>query len=513
MADSIINLKNIYGSRTHKRDRFLDAADRLSKLTLPTLFPKGDMGGDQEPFEPYTHRGTQAIRSLASQMIKIQMPNGVQWGRVDLPPQQWGVLRNTKPESEASVQKAMQEWSDHALTSLSQKRARSRAAAAIRRNLVEGNTLLVNSKEDIRIFPLRSFVCSRDAGELRWLILQETIEPDPFAGEAKKNMERYTLVRYPVSDRQTGKITEDGGVWQQIDDGHMSEADYDYRQYIVIVPEIPEFDDYAYGYAYHYLRLISQLDHIERSLGEAIFIAAYNRPGIREGSTAALNYSKFVKGKSGEPWIGHEDDFFWITSDTKIGEWSFIASIESILKDELASTFAMGIKDRPVGSDTSATEILQIVDELNTQTADLLTAMEETFQKPLFESEVVLLERDGGSLIPEGLSNIGRVVVTTGTSELARQQSLMRFSTQFLPAMQALDPMRLKINSGAIIQAFEDSMPFDTTAFYEWTPEPPPEMQAAMDAQVAADEMERTETVMTAGGPQPPQPPQGATGR
>lgn len=515
-----LDIRRIYDSLASKRDKFLDAAEDVAALTIPHIEPRGReiQATESRPRQPYTHAGAMAVRSLGSSLFKIMMPPGVKWGELDLTPPIWQAIEVEVGLEQAEIfRRALSNRSSEVIESLDQKLSRSRGAKALRRNLVEGNTLIVNQTDSIRVYPLRSFVMERENGIPRLLVLKEEFEPDPAEQLMKDRQEHealYTMVRWPHKHPITGAIVE-GGVWKQRNDQAAKSVNEHPAQYFVIVPEIPEYEDYSYSYTYDFLRLIAQINHGEQSLGEAMFAAAYNRPIIREGSSTAQRWAEFIRGRSGEPWVGNVEDFGWFISNLKINDWAFIVQLMERWSLDLATAFAMGLKDRPVGTGTSATEVLQIVDELNTQIQDLHTAYEHSFQRALFMSELTLMESVNplfGTTLPPQVQELMKIEITTGTTVLGRQQAMLKFGTQFLPAVAGLDP-RLVVNGGPLVDAFSDAMPFRTENFYSWQAEmPQPQMpeqagmaEAGPNGQVPA----REEVIMTPGGPQPPQPPQG----
>lgn len=522
MADEM-NLATIYESQTSARSDFLDEAERVAKLTIPSLRPKGDDITEM----PYTHVGTQAVRSLASYLVKLMLPAGVRWAALTIPPERMRAFRASVESSggdpdaaEDVIQRRLEGRTIDIHKSLALKLSRARAAPAVRRNLVEGSTLGVNTPYGLYFYPLRSFVVDRDAGQLRAAILKEISreELQPVEGRGKSKEDdraTYTLVRYPWQNQRTGMRRDDGEVWRQKVGAKTASKvkDEHWRQYFVVVSEIPDCDPYPSSYTHAFVRLLNQINHMSESLGEAASAAAFNKPIIRPGSTAAENYGAFVDQPVGQPWIGETEDFSWVTAGIKIGDWAFVVQLLTMFAGDVGNAFALGIKDRPRATDAAATTILQMIDELNTQTEDLHTAYEETFQVKLFESEFALHEMadplfDG--IADDALSFVD-VSVSTGTSVLAKQQALLRFVGQFLPIIQERD-RRLEINAGPVVEAYTEALPFPTNDFYTWRQQDPaafnPQDPAAQAQAKAASDGPRSETVMTPSGPQPPQPPQ-----
>lgn len=510
----------IYDELSPERAETLDFAEQTAKLTLPTLAPKGDRIYER----PWTSKGTAAVRALASATLKIMMPPGVLWGRVDLPPEAWRELRRAEQaqETDPGLVQSLRDRIDgrtmDMMHSIKQKNTRSRGASLLLRNLVEGNNAVQNTPMGMRVYPLRSMVCRRNEfSEVDLLLLHETLPADPVAAQTKEELKReihiYTLIDYERDE-----------VWQQVDKEVMKLDEEDPIHYWVVVPERPDIGNYAIPYAYNYLRLIASIDHAESSLAEAMAYCSWNPVGIREGSLLSQDPNQLMKRESSDPLVMQETDIIWPDKANKIGEWGFVAGMRSDDADELAQVFAMGIKDRAISADTSATAVLEIVDELNTQTQDLLSSLEDTFQRPLLRSENRIQEAISPLFAPDSkeqgvLGQLLRIVVTSGVNAIEKQRTMGRMITQVMPAVQALD-QRVIFHGEELLDRLGEGMLIETEGLYETMDPLEIELRKMLAGEPSAfDQMglpsrngktsPREETIMTAGGPQPPQPPQG----
>lgn len=514
----------VYETGAGNRDQFLNFAEDTARLTIPSMDPRGKSRSKKDE-RPHTTEGTTAVFSLASQALKILMPPGVQWGEKNLPPYVWKFMEQQVREGEAEfemrdiaiLRRKMQVRSQDVIKSLNQRNTRSRIGAAIRRNLIEGSTAIHNAPprpgadprerifrpDGIRIFPLRSHVVWRDEyGAVRLLALKEEIEPDPMTITRKEDMknvlEIWTLIDFEGKEiwRQVGARGEPVLVEDERVDG-----------YFVFTSEIPDIDNYPHPYFWNYLRLIAQIDHAEASMAEAMATASWSPVGIREGSTLAEDPDAVTEKRSGEPIVHQEGDIFGVSiAAQKIQDWQWVAAMRNDDKRELDNIAAKGIKDRSLSADTSATAILEIIDELETQTQDLLSSYEETLQRKLFESEAAIHEEIIPLLEPgtdeELLAEFVQTNITTGVGALSKQRAMIRF-VMGLAQLQQLDP-RLQVNGELAADRIGEGMLIDTEGLYETI-----ELAGAVvPPGEEAGQPPREETIMTPGGPQPPQPPQ-----
>ncbi len=516
--------KLVYEEGAGDREKWLNFAEDTARLTLPSLDPRGHMRSRRHD-RPHTTEGTTAVFSLASQALKILMPPGVRWAELNLPPYIWRFMQEQIVSGEAGfnardvaiLKRKMEVRTFEVLKSLSQRNTRSRIGAAIRRNLVEGSTAIHNApprpdadpservsrKDGIRIFPLRSHVVFRNEyGDVRLLGLKEELPPDPMSVVQKTDfqnvMEIWTLVDY-----------ERDRIWRQVGDRGDPFLVEDERTdgYFVFSSEIPDIDNYPHPYFWNYLRLIAQIDHAEASMAEAMSDASWSPVGIKEGSTLAEDPEAVTKKRTGEPIVHQEGDIFWPNVGRKIADWAWVAQMRNDDKRELDNIAAKGIKDRAI-SDASATAVLEIIDELETQTQDLLSSYEDTLQRPLVASEAAIHEEIVPLLDPNTdealLGEFVQVTISTGVSALSKQRSMIRLITQAFPVAQKLDP-RLRFEGEEMLDRIGEGALVETDGLYS-TVELPPAMPGGEVG--PSGEPRREETILTGGGPQPPQPAQ-----
>lgn len=506
--------KAVYEGMTGRRDRYLGFAQEIARYTLPTLSPKGQV----ETWRPYTASGTLGVRSLASYMVKVNMPAGVRWAEVDLPVEVWPVITPILGDDGAQVMRdRLKSRGGDIFESFERKRVRSRAAAAMNRILCEGSTGFFNHRGGVRVYPLRAHTVEREGGEVRFACFVDEIEPAPetiYKGQKRSQEKKciYTCVNYETEE-----------IWRQVDDGAAERVDDELPdQWWVTVTETPDVDDYPVPYAYNYLRLIVQIDHAEESLAEAMAIASFAPIGLKTGTPVARNPEQIRRIRSGDPLVMNDGDMFIPAWGGKLGDWSFIGAILSANREELAKIFAMGIKDRPISHDTSATAVLEIVDELNTQTQDLMTSMSETFQVPLVRSENLLLEQVTPLFpdLPPEVASLLRIVVTTGIRAVEKQRTSMQFVERVLPSLKLMDET-FRVHAERIADDVSQAHMIDTKGYYSSISQDEMRIQQLL-AEMAAPEQRptgrngaptngrppRTDTIMTRGGPQPPQPRQ-----
>ena len=510
MADPKPSL--IYDQLVEERDEFLTYAEECARLFAPAMSPRGIPNRER----PWTSEGISALRSLASSVMKILWPPGVMWGQLDLPPEVWQELDRLATTEKvpaalvASLKAKLRARSNNLIGSLGQKNSRARFSAAVHRNLVEGNTGLRNSPEGLTIYPLRSIGVRRNEhGDVSLLAIHEEDRPDPMAvqelDDFKNVVETWTIIDYDKNEiwRQTGEDT----AAERVEDEEVA-------WYWVLVPQMPDIGHYTIGYCWNYLRLLKQIDHAEASLAQALAFASWKPIGIREGSALADDPKGLMKKKTGEPVVMQDGDIIWPDTGRAIQDWGWVATMRNDDRGELGNAFAKGLKDRPLAHELSATAALEIVDEISSETSDLLGSYEETGQKPMLRSES-RIQNLISPLFEEGdeqlLGPLLRVTVTTGINALEKQRSLARMALQFLPAVMQLD-RSVQAHGIEILDRISESILVKTEGMYSEKSQQQMLMEQA--AEMASrggggnqKKPRREESIMTAGGPQPPQGP------
>ena len=153
---------------------------------------------------------------------------------------------------------------------------------------------------------------------------------------------------------------------------------------------------------------------------------------------------------------------------------------------------------------TSATAVIQMIDELNSQTQDLLSALEETFQRPLFQSEMSILEETSPMFDEETNELLGKhlkITVITGINALEKQRTFTQFVTVAIPFAQQIDPS-VGADGIAILDRMAETMLMDVEGIYfriEKDPATDP------NAVPTGDNGIPKQNVLTRGGPQGPQ--------
>lgn len=486
----------------HGRKKFLDRAEEIAKLTLPMIEPRGLLLSDVA----YSHDGAQAIRGLSSSIRRVLMPPNRTWFKLQLTAEmqrqveaavaeRGGDLEATLAQIDLVIRDQMVEGEKQINSFLHRRKVKSRIARAITRNLIEGFNVIRVLKDQVNILPLRLIAAYRQHGELRFYVLKEEkpIDVKSFADNDNEGEADYIYTMIDVVNSEVWQSHNDGEaekVGPEVDGG-------DSRQYIAFNSEMPDTEHYPDSFAYTFLTLFNEIDALVMDLGEAAANAAWAVLLIDPASP--LSPTEVIQWKSGQAYKGTKEQIDWLSSATKLTDFGIVNQRLQTLQEERRKVFGAGVRDRSPG-DVTATQILQEVEELDEQTADLLVNYDETLLVPL-ATAVAVVEGILTLEVP-GVESPIEAIVTTGNSALQRQVSIMRM-LQAMPIIQALEPTLY--NRPAVFKLTAEIEGFDDYTDDVLQAEVAPEPIEGVDETSGAEQPAAVagSIKQTTGGPQP----------
>lgn len=485
----------------HGRKKFLDRAEEIAKLTIPSIEPRGLLLSDVA----YSHDGAQAIRGLSSSIRRVLMPPNRTWFKLQLTAevqqqitsavaQSGNNAEATKAQIDLVIRDQMVEGEKKINSYLHRRKVKSRIARAITRNLIEGFNVIRVLKDQVNLLPLRMIAAYRQLGELRFYVLKEEASIDVKSFDANNGKATYIYTMIDVVNSE---------VWQSQNDGEAKKVDPaidggDSRQYIAFNSEMPDTEHYPDSFGYTFLTLFNEIDALVMDLGEAAANAAWAVLGIDPASS--LSPTEVINWKSGQAYKFSPEQLQWLSSATKLTDFGIVNARLETLQEERRRVFGAGVRDRAPG-DVTATQILQEVEELDEQTADLLVNYDETLLVPL-ATAVAVVEGILAFDVP-GVESPIEAIVTTGNSALQRQVSIGRM-LQAMPIIQNLDPALY--NRPNTFKLTAEIQGFDEYTDDVLQAEVPPEPIEAVDETSGAEQAPAPiagSIKQTAGGPQP----------
>lgn len=488
------------GGTTSGRREFIDAAQEVAELSLPALRPNGS----PISIQPYSSLPGKAIRGLSSRLIRTLFPVATQWFDYQLSAdvdRAISVKFGEDPQAEAEVRAQIKELfaERRGLVNkfIGAKKVKAKITSFVRRMLVEGQGGMQVLKDKVRTFPLRQIVVKRHSGEVLFWVIKESrrVSATEFSNQTSESFV-YTLI-----DEKGGKV------WQQIDQQPAEDQEGkdggDVRQYILAEVEFPEIEDYVHGFAWHFKGLMNEIDNLSASLGEATANAAW--AVLLISPTANVTAEEVKKQwRSGHAVIGNFEAFNWLTSGVKLSDWSFVGSVLNDLRGDLREIF---LDEEPsVQADVTATAVLQRIERIDAQTADLMVALETSLQQKIVVAVEVVIGLS--EVLIEGLEGPIQVAITTGQSALQQDQRSMR-ALQKIQIVQGVDQFT-QVDGVRLLEEIGRGDGFDYDRVVSRVdPRALVEQNAGVDVAGAIPGTSQ----QTAGGPQPTLEPAGEEAR
>jgi hypothetical protein len=477
------------------RQEFLDAAHEVAELTLPDLRPLG------RPIDnlPYSSLPGKFVRGLASTLVRTLFPATTEWYEyqygTDVQRQIDSLDDELSAAATAELDGLLDDRRTYVKNFIMQRQVIARLARLLRRILVEGQVGLQVLKDRIRVHPLRTLAIKRHSGELIYWIIKEQKRitfKDMTPGGDHENKFLYTLID-PIN----------GEVWQQTDDEAPTKIAKgtdggDVRQYVLATSEFADTEDYVYGFAWHFKGLLSEIDNMAASLGEATANAAW---AILLVDPLANVTAEEIKNQwvSGSAAIARADQFKWLTSGVKLNDFGFIASYLNDLRRDGRDIF---LDEEPQAEpDVTATAVLRRAERIDQQTSDLLVSLETSLQKPLVEAVEAALK-----LAPITVDKVNgpiQIVVTTGSSAIQQDMRAMR-GLQKIGMAKELDPLLVVDGMAALAEIGRGDGFNYGNVVTRVDPQAMAEAEAEMAAEEGATDGGTPGTVQESpGGPQP----------
>jgi len=427
------DLRTQYNRLVEDRREYLDAADQVAALTLPEKMPTGHVLEES----PSSYIGTEAVSSLAGITTTLLIPPGQKFLEYRLTPSMRSQIRLSGVDfDESSLAAAMSSLESEMSEYIDAMQISQVFASMIETLIIEHtNMIIIDDPEDelgvpsIRAMPLRSFVIDRISGRENFVIIREQNIADP---EVRRNTElRNDINTEDEFEDDLNKIYTkidymDHSVWQQTGDQRSPvKTTRNVAQYVVASTSKPIVGSYQPGHAYRYVGTMKTANDLMKGLRNAsavanwivLLVSASGDPHFMEQiqNIAPLTPAVIPVGSA-------DTDAKFLTSGTKIGDWSFVSAFLQKIEQSLESAFAMGIARRRPKTRT-AEEVIQIRQELDRQVASIVTTMAAVLRKVI-----------------EGIGHVVKIGIIVHDNEIMTYSDAIRRGIRVDPSMNLIRP-------------------------------------------------------------------------
>lgn len=489
-----MDIFNLYKDCLTERDEYLDEAQQIAELTIPTLMPRSTKGSSVHSSRigtasyaskpklnrPYSDAGARALKGFASTLVSTLSPANVRFFRLISDPSIPLNESQTKQVSEifrAQEQRIESYLAHHNFYAFSN--------SCMRRLLVEGQEgIKVDADKGFMNYPLRAIATKRHFGRLIYAIFEEvkTVKDEDEDGKYKA-VPQLIYVNYQTDE-----------VWTQVKGQERAKkTDESAKQYIVAVSDLPVDENYARAFYSDHLGLLAAINQHSKDLLSAEASAAW-KPVIWSGPPE-ISVKQVAEIESNE--VARFDDpnwISWVTTGGAISDWQFIWTMLKEKEEIIQYISASGLASR-AGQIQTATEVNAIRSELDSLVGSTAQVISESYYKAVIVAVMYVLNiqeelmqafaENGVNVSKEFIEKLVQPIVVSGTPALAREQDSQRLISGIGSLTATFGPNATSIfDLRAVAKEFLDGLRINTEGLLTEPVQIPPEIMAQLPPEV-----------------------------
>ena len=471
------------------RREVLHRARQHVALTLPYLLaPEGHTEGGNLPEK---HQGftSMLVQNLAAKLMVALFPP-------KRPPAKFQVddltldRAATDPELRAEIEAGLRAASQAMLDELDQSGDRTKLYLAVIHLIVAGNVLLYEDN-GIRVYPLHSYVVSRDPmGRYTEIIVEEQFTIESLPEELKSMVEAGGEGIAPDGEKEYKLYTHcmrDGDRWgirQEFQGQPVGEEQVFTTETFPFIPlsmidVAGPHEDYGRSYVEQFFPDIKSFDALSNAF-EAGSIAASKIVWGAQG--AAVGRTKqFAKATSGDVIEAQEGEFHSINLD-KYYDFRLVMDYLERLREQLGASFLMTRGVTRHAERVTAEEIRLISQELDEALGGIYTQLAEKLQKPYARLKIVSMRRKG--ILTGPFDDSVKLTVIGGLEAIGRSLEQERF-TNFLATIGQFPQIAERLRAVVLAQKIGEVFDVDAQDLIYTDEEVAQQQQQAQAQQLA----------------------------
>lgn len=489
-----MDIFKLYNDCLSERNEYLDEAQQIAELTIPSLMPRSDKGSSVHSLKigeatygskpvlnrPYSDAGARALKGFASTLVSTLSPSNVRFFRLIPDP--------TLPLDESQtkqVSEIFRKQEQRIESFLAQHNFYAFSNSCLRRLLVEGQEgIKVDAENGFMNYPLRALATKRHFGRLIYAIFEEvkTVKDENEPGKYK-SVPHFIYVNYQTKE-----------VWSQTKGQEKAKkTDESSRQYIIAVSDSPVDENYARAFYSDHLGLLAAINQHSEDLLTAEASCAW-KPMIYSGPPE-ISTKQIAQTKSNEimrlndpTWIN------WVNTGGSISDWNFIWVMLKEKEETIQYISAAGLASR-AGQIQTATEVNAIRSELDSLVGSTAQVISESYYKNVIIGVMEVLNiqgelkkafaDNGVTLTDEMVDKLVQPIVVSGTPALAREQDSQRLISGISSLTATFGPNATSIfDLRAVAKEFLDGLRINTEGLLTEPIEIPPEIMAQLPPEV-----------------------------
>lgn len=428
------NVSSRYEKLCSIRRPVCDRAETYSLWTIPSIFPDTHEDDDDAIVNAFNSIGAEAVNNLTNKLTVALFNPSRPFFRIKVEEEvKRQIADNLQLDSDLQISSILSSTENEAMDVLSRRGLRSAAFDAFQLLIVTGNALLYypaeRKDEDIQVFNLRDYVVERDVyGKVRRIII---CEEKVFGSLSDENKEKASMGRVYGEDDTVRLFTDvnrkrDGKfeVRQFLEDVELTNSDtkgvYPESKLPYVTLTWRRARNRNYGtslveeYAGDFHALTVLVESYVKGLADLADIKKMVDP------SGLTDVDELVESEFGAYVSGRATDIT-VPQSNKGADYNVLMNGIDSFSKRIARAFLLGSAVVRDSERTTATEVMQQAQELETSLGGVYTRLAEEMQKPLCSQ--ALLEVNDAFTRQNGIEPS----IITGMEAISRYRDMDNF--------------------------------------------------------------------------------------
>lgn len=456
-------VENRYEQLAPYRRPYLDRAYDCSELTLPALLPRYGHTATTNLPVPFQSVGARGVNHLSSKLLLSLFPPNTPFFKFHMDEgviaeieAAHGVGTDDTKNTRTKFEEAFSRMERIVMSSIESSGDRTVLFEALKHIIVTGNSLIHNTKEGLRAFPLNQFVVRRDAaGNVLEIILKEMVDPIVLPAairekitEDPKYVDKKSVALYTyVSRKPTHWVTYQEANGEILEDTRSS-TPLNKCNWIALRFNRINGEDYGRGYVEEYIGDFMSLENLTAAIVQGSAAAAKVLFLVKPNTTTKPKVLAATANGGFAP--GNAEDVTVLRLD-KAQDFQTAKMLRDDLVQQLSFAFLMNTAIQRDADRVTAEEVRYMAQELEQTLGGFYSIMSVELQSPYVKIKIAALERKGQ--LPKLPSSDVKPVIVTGLEALGRGNDRNKLVRFLATLSTALGPAAVPqfINVGEVI--------------------------------------------------------------
>lgn len=412
----VLKLADRWTELNSKKSGVLSRAENASKLTIPSVFPVGDLQEDASLPEIYQSLGARACLNLSSKISQNLVPPTSIFFKLMINKElEAQILSGQNPTVMDEINSRMFKLETAIMNQIERWSIRNYIYEAIKLLIVTGNACLWFDKvnDTWSVFNLRNFSVTRDtSGRIIEVIIKETKDRLSFPPEM--DLPEGTDKELNVYTRMF--LNEEGGytLYQSVENVFVEGSEQKFPKGAPLPILVLRWTNltgssYGRGLVEHYIGDLRNYEAVNMALVDTASVLSRIVFLVSPVSQYGTDVKKLNEAITGDFIAGHADDIT-VPDVGKVSDMNVLISYMDKLESRIAQAFLL-FQSRQAERVT-AEEIRQVAQQLEEALGGSYSLLSEDLQKPLVQLAMdnldIKLESIAEPLITTGITALGR---------------------------------------------------------------------------------------------------------